>query len=102
MIGGALDAIIVLHNAITDTYHAAYFTEAPMPGPLVPIEKLDTVRLKSRMHHTAGAPTIDEARVHATALQVETELADANVLPDLVEWDGELGVVLLVPNWRKA
>lgn len=98
---GALDAIIILHNVDTDTYHASYFVEAPMPGPVVPVDQLEIVRLKSRMHHTRGAATLAAARVHAIDLGARVEMDERNIFDEPMEWDGELGLVIVVPNWRK-
>lgn len=76
-----------------------------MPGPIVPVDKLEVVRLKSKMHHTEGAETLEEAREHLADLASKVELPEGNV------WDGEDQVrdvaeagpdVMVAPNWKKA
>lgn len=99
---GPLDVLCILHDTTVDRYHVAFFEEAPMPGPIGPVEALSAVRLKSRMHHTEGAPTLDGALEHLdTMLAEQIELPESNVCREPFPWDGSLGLVWLVPNWRR-
>ena len=46
----------IVHNHKLDTYHPIVFVEHPLPG-----NPEDLIRHKSKMHHTTGFPTRDEA-----------------------------------------
>ena len=100
-IGGPLDAIVVLHDVTKNTFHAAFFEEAPMPGPVGEVEAVPIVRLKSKMHRTEGAATLAEALEHLDSLTNKIELPESNVARDkAIPWNGELGIIFIVRNWR--
>src|SRR3990170_2995396 len=99
--GGALDVLLILHDVTKNRYHAAFFTEAPMPGPIKDVEDVRAVRLQSRMHHTVGSDTLEGAIKHLNELATKILLPPENVWREPHEWDGELGVVLIVGNWRR-
>lgn len=102
VIVGPLDIVCVLHDVKTGRFHAAFFEEAPMPGPVGDIADLTVVRLKSKIHHTEGAPTLEEALTQMDeTLLAKMTIADENVVRKAINWDGDLGVVLIVPNWRR-
>jgi hypothetical protein len=101
-IAGSLDVLLILHNTVTNTYHAAVFLEAPMPGPRQPVESMSLVRLRSQMHHTTGAPDLEGARKHLEELSKKISVPDGNKWTDPVEWNGELGITMIVPNWHAA
>jgi hypothetical protein len=65
---GPLDAILILRHAATGRYHVAFFEEQPPPGPRQAVDDVQVVRLKSRMHHTAGSDTLEGAGVHVDEL----------------------------------
>jgi len=98
-IGGPLDMCIVLHDVETGRFHPAFFEEHPMPGPVLPSEDVEVVRLKSNMHHTEGFATKDEAVANMKDdLAKKIQLQPLNIVEKPIEWDGQLGVVLLATN----
>lgn len=100
--GGPLDVLCLLHDVNTGRFHACFLEERPFPGPVVPVEQLGTVRLVSKMHHTGGAASYEEGLVHLGELSSRICVLPENITRDPVKWDGQLGFVLLVPNWRRA
>jgi hypothetical protein len=98
--GGPLDALVILRNVATGRFHAAFLEERPMPGPVKPVDEVEVVRLASKMHHTAGADTVDGAREHLRDLALKIELPDGNVCEDPVDWDGRIAFAWPVRNWR--
>ena len=99
---GPLDVVCILHNVKTGIFHPAFFEESPLPGPVPTVEDTTVVRLKSKMHHTEGYRTIEEAKVGlATELRSKIKVPDSNVSEDPVPWDGELGIVWIYPNWLR-
>ncbi len=83
-----MKAIIkMLHNTKTGTYHPIWYSEAPLPGPEPAV-----VRYKSRGHHTAGFPTLEEGIAGRKQLEERLELNGYSpVVEDgeLLEWNGE-------------
>lgn len=96
---GCLDVICILHDETTDKYHAAFFQEAPMPGGYEVNENLSFVRLKSSMHHTGGSDTLEGALEHVNQLKNKIHVPDKNVWLEPKEWDGQIGIVWIVPRW---
>jgi hypothetical protein len=96
---GALDILCILEDQNTGRFHVAFFEEHPMPGPVPSVEETNPVRLKSRMHHTAGADTLEGAQQHLRELREQIVLPDANVCDTPIDWNGEIGIVWLVENW---
>jgi len=76
----------ILHNTSSDRWHPVLFTESPLPGP----EELGKpIRHKSRMHHTKGFATRDEAITSAREeLAVKVPGAKFALDADL-SWDGD-------------
>jgi len=100
---GALDVLAILHDVEKDTYHPAFFAEAPPPGPpQLDWRRVSLVRLKCRMHHTEGAPDLETARAQFDDLASKIQVPAPNRWRDQdpVEWDGEMGLVLILDNWR--
>jgi hypothetical protein len=101
--GGPLDAIMILHNIDRGTYHAAFFEEHPLPGPVLDVEKTKLVRLQSRFHHTEGSLTFEGAVQHVKELAEKITLPKENIFKDKPrEWDGKIGITYLVDNWRAS
>jgi hypothetical protein len=98
----ALDVVCILHDETTDRYHAAFFEEKPFPGPVESVDQTNVVRLKSKMHHTSGAKEVNEAIEHLEELIAKVGCPEENVWRDPVDWDGEIGLTLMVPNWIKV
>lgn len=82
--------IAMLHNETNDRWHPIVFQEAPLPGSYDPDRPR---RWKSKMHHTTGFATKEEAeadagndlrpRVEALALGPVTVLTE-----EVFSWDG--------------
>lgn len=103
VMAGEADVLCILHNAQTQRWHVAFFEEHPLPSQGgASISELDSLRLKSRFTHTSGGETIDDAREHLADMRTKLIVDDRNVASKALPWDGELGIVWMVPNWRKA
>jgi len=98
--GGPLDVLCILHEMHTGRYHAAFFEESPLPGPVKSLHETDVVRLKSKMHHTEGSDTLAGAVVHLEELATQIHLPESNIWKEPIEWDGS-PVVMLRSNWLK-
>lgn len=95
---GVYDSIIIYRHITNGTFHPAHYTERPLPGG--GSNYVSFVRLQSKRHHTKGAPTLETARELARALQGQLNIPDTNVYLDVaVDWSGEIGDVLIVPDW---
>lgn len=98
---GPLDVLCILHDVNTGKYHAAFFEESPISGKVRPMDKTEFVRLKSKMHHTAGSKTLDGALEHLKELSEKIIVPDENVKKEPIDWDGEIGITLVFENWIK-
>lgn len=100
-IGGPLDVLCILQHE--GRFHPAFFEEAPFPGPVQEVAATPVVRLKSKMHHTSGFGTLAEAvqEIEAGSLSKIT-LPPENIVREPVQWDGSLGLVRVVRNWRNG
>lgn len=96
---GPLDVVCILHDVKSGRYHAAFFEEKPLPGPVEAVEETEVVRLKSKMHHTTGTAELASARVHLRDLVTKLNVPQKNIWEDPIDWDGELGLVWVVQNW---
>jgi hypothetical protein len=89
-----------LEDKTKGTFHAAFFEEEPMPGPVTSVKDTRIVRLKSKMHHTTGSHALDGAREHLSELAKKILIPENNVISEkAIPWDGELGIVLFASNW---
>lgn len=99
--GGPLDFLCILQSVKTGRYHPCFVEEHPMPGPIP--DALDTkfVCAKSKMHHTGGFVTLDEAiNQIKNGLDGRLELPEKNrsIVPIL--WDDEqMSFTVVLPNW---
>lgn len=98
---GQADVLCVLKDVGTGRYHAAFFEECPLLGSLKPISELDFIRLKSKMHHTEGADSLSGALVHLQELSEKIRVGEKCLWEQPLDWNGETGIVLTVPNWLK-
>jgi hypothetical protein len=98
----ALDVLMILHHVVAGTYHAAFFEEVPPPGPVQDVGAVKFVRLRCRMHHTAGATSLEGARAQLDELAARIQVPPENVWRDKLPypWNGRQGVTLVVDNWR--
>lgn len=100
-IGGYFDVACILHNANTDTYHCAFFEEYPFPGEIKSPEETKVIRLKSKMHHAKGSADLEGAIAQLEEMLNKIIIPEENVWEDEpIEWDGEIGVVIVKDNWR--
>lgn len=97
--GGPLDAIVLLRDVRTGRFHACFAEEAAMPGPVGEPDALSFVRLRSRMHHTSGAETLEEGRAHVRELAAQIHILPANVSYEPEDWNGSPFTVIIA-NWR--
>lgn len=98
---GPLDIICIL-KLPAGTFHAAFFEEAPMPGPVQPIDSLTFVRLKSKMHHTGGALTLEGAQEHLDELRLKIHLPDTNVVREEAIEIADPVSVWILGNWKRS
>jgi hypothetical protein len=100
--GGSYDVICILHDIDNKRYHAAAFEDKPFAGSFDENEDRSFVRLKSKMHHTSGAETLEEALKHLEDLKAKVSVPEKNVWTDPVDWDGKIGLVWMVPKYKFA
>jgi len=99
--GGPLDIWCILHNVKKGTFHPAFFEEAPFPGPVPGVEKVKTGRLKSKMHHTTGFRSLEEAQRDLRDNALTSLVVDQrNFSEHPILWDGNIPLIWLTPNWR--
>lgn len=98
---GPLDVLCIL-KAPGGRFHPAFFEEKPFPGPYPErIEDVKMVRLRSVMHHTEGADTLEGALVQIAELARQISVPPTNIWLKPTEWDGRQGVVWVRDNWLK-
>ena len=51
--------VMCIFKLPTGRHHVAILEESPMPGPPQPLDALSFLRLRSKMHHTGGAETLE-------------------------------------------
>ena len=101
--GGPLDILCILHSAPSGRYHVAFFEEHPLPSQSgESVDEIDFVRLKSILTHTDGADTLEGAHDHLREMREKLILQDENVTEVPLPWDGTIGTVWMVGNWRKT
>ena len=78
--------LAIIHNVATDRFHPVVFEENPLPGPPSPDKP---VRHKTKMHHTGGFDTREEALASIeNDLKARLECSNVRTETDF-EWDGE-------------
>jgi len=100
LLAGPLDMMCILHNVHNHRYHVAFFEEHPC-GSITDVEHTDVVRLRSKMHHTAGADTLEGALVHLAEMRQKITIDDKNVITTPIGWDGEIGITWIASNWLR-
>ena len=95
--GGPLDIWCILHDVTNNTFHPAYFEERPMPGPIKSLDEVESVRLKSKMHHTSGFGTLEEAQEGLKEVSDQLRVNEANIADQPIPWDGRIGMVWILP-----
>jgi len=80
--------VAILHNTKTNRYHPVFFAESPLPGPHYDGKP---IRHKSKMHHTTGLDTREEALVYIdSSPTIKEHMPNLKKCLDTdIEWDGE-------------
>jgi hypothetical protein len=78
-VGGPYDVLGIQHTT-RGRYHVAFYEEKPMPGPVQSQPRI--LRLKSKMHHTEGAATFEEALEHLEEMAQKIEMDDSRIWRD--------------------
>lgn len=97
-----LDLLCILKRQDTGRFHVCFAEEHPLPGPILPADQTDYVRLKSGMHHTDGADTLPEARQQLVEMRKRLIIQDDNVFAEEAVEVEDAVFVVLVPNWTKG
>jgi hypothetical protein len=102
-LAGPLDVICVLRNVGVQppTYHIAFLEEHPFPGLVPPVGEAPLVRLGCKMSRTEGRATLEEARADMPELTNVIQVPEKNLWEEVLDWDGELAPIWLVPNWTR-
>lgn len=95
------DLLCILKNVETGRFHVAFLEERPMPGSVQELRELEFFRLRSKMHHTTGTATLEEALAHLNDLRKKIEVPDDSVLKDPIDWDGTVGFTFIAANWLR-
>jgi hypothetical protein len=93
--------IICILQLPAKTYHVAFFEEHPFAGQIKPIQDEDLLRLKSKMHHTTGSPTLEGAQKHLDDMRTKIILPDSNIVRDRAIKVEDPVSVWVLPNWIK-
>ena len=101
--GGMLDFICILRSIQTGRFHPCFVEERPMPGPVPDMQDTKFIRAKSKMHHTGGFDTFEEAVAYTRKnMCAKLSLPEDNIALDhAINWDSDnVAFVVLLPNWR--
>lgn len=91
---GIMNPIIgIIKNTTANTYHPIVFVESLPPGPIEDFNP-NSFRVKSKMHHTFGFPTKEEAvkNINESLVQSVSENFIGTPKLDLeaeIEWNGD-------------
>lgn len=96
-LGGPADVAMIVQ--IGERFHVCFLEEYPLPGQSQPVEELAVIKLKSKMHHTVGAATLEEAQAQLDDLRTKIELPDANIIRDRAIAMNDPVSVMFLPNW---
>ena len=85
---GPLDVLCILHDAEgSKRFHPAFIEERPMPGPIQPPKDMTFARMESKMHHTGGFATLEEAQASLRD-DLSKRILCRNVIYKPIPWDG--------------
>jgi hypothetical protein len=84
----------VLKHSKTARFHPAIFDGQPMQNGA--IDEIGDVQLTSIKHHEQGFDTLDDAIMMIRSLDFDPK----NICEIPLEWDGEPGLMWLLPNWK--
>ncbi len=102
MTAGPLDFICILRDVRGARFHPCFVEERPMPGPVKSIADTPFIRAKSKMHHTTGFGTFEEAQRNVLEdFAKKIVLPPANVgTKKAINWDSaDVAFVVVLPNW---
>jgi hypothetical protein len=100
---GSLDVFCILRDETTGRFHPAFFEESPLPGPVEAAAETIVVRLKSKMHHTVGFESLEEAVVGLQEELIDRiKVPETNICKEPIDWDGQIGIVWICSNWLKT
>lgn len=84
--------ISLIKNTTANTWHTIVFVESPLPGSAETLEKVP-VRHKSKMHHTTGFSSREEAVGSIPDLQARLATVAVGPIETKLErefeWDGD-------------
>ncbi len=84
--------ICLIKNTTAKTWHTIVFVESPLPGSAETLETVP-IRHKSKMHHTTGFGSRDEAIESIPDLQARLETVAIGPIETKLErdfeWDGD-------------
>lgn len=99
---GPFDVLCILHRSDLGRFHVCFMEEQAFPGPYQDrLEGATVIRLRSRMHHTEGAPTLEGALVHLAEMRKKINVLPTNIWLLPREWDGSEGFMWICDNWLK-
>lgn len=83
----------ILSNVSKGTYHPIFYYESPLPGPIE--DRPSVIRFKSKMHHTTGFATLEEAKSSIEDPEMESKLRQTLFMSEFLKeldkpdpWDG--------------
>ena len=97
-VAGMWDVFFIYENVQTGRFHPVVYVRDDPPGG----GPVSVVRLKSKMSHPEGFATFQEAVDEVAAGRQDLVFDDLNVyIETAVPWDGMIGDVMIVPDWRQ-
>lgn len=94
-----MNAWCVLYRTTTDTYHPTLFELAENVGTC--FYEIPVARLVSKLHHSSGFENLDEANSFIIREAIKSvPVPIENIGTEPIDWNGEEGICLLLPNWK--
>jgi hypothetical protein len=86
--------ILMLLNTAKNTYHPILYLESPFAGGQ-DNQPEGSTRFKSKMHHTGGFGSLEEAQTNVPSLEARVKehmpmYSDVSIhIDEVIEWDGK-------------